>query len=105
MGEAKRRGTNLGRRQVLEIMPTEAAMLDGRIAAAVVDRITQIIDDLAKPPADRLQCFVCAEPWSTERVPECVVLIESLDCAPQGMLGLICDECRAKGGLLSLIHI
>ena len=109
MGEAKRRqiqegGTNLGRRQMMQIMPTAEALLDDRIGGgAVAERMGTMAADIAKPPADRLQCFICAESWSMTRSPDFAALVESIDRAPAAMMGFICNECADKGRLYEAV--
>lgn len=82
-----------GQRAVAELMPLRKALEHERYALTVV-AFMRAARSSAHDPAGKLECCACSKPWTLQRRPSAILVIEPLAAGPMPpLVAGVCGDC------------
>jgi hypothetical protein len=86
-------------RYLATVMASLDAMADSRLQEAAIEFVARAFCGATGRTDERLECFCCCRPWSRERVPVGLVMIEFLGVGDEVLFTGICEECSPDRAL------
>ncbi|MET0167825.1 MAG: hypothetical protein ABW318_22880 [Vicinamibacterales bacterium] len=96
--------TQAGRRLMVNVYPTMVAILDDRIGEGVQDLLARCALAYMNGATD-IHCFGCMQPWTADRYPKGVLVVEHIDgpkgeASEMGLVAGLCQDCLDNAAII-----